>query len=166
MDTQYENRYLANDKMLSEYVRKVLYKNLRTTAFIFSAFAGIMLLYTSHRNSDVLSAILVMSLLLMLSVAILSPILAIRQIKESSKRITNGQTYETVVKFGDNISMTEGTFSLTIEYSQVLKIHNLQYSYVLMFGKHNAIIICPKHFTVGTFEDFKIFIEQKVILTK
>lgn len=166
MDTRYENRYLATDKMLSEYVYKVLYKNLRTTAFIFSALAGIMLLFTLHRNSDVQSAIFGMSLLIMLSVAILSPILAIRHIKESAKRTSNGQTYETVVKFGDNISIMEGTFSLTIEYSQVLKIHNLQYSYVLMFGKHNAIMICPKHFTIGTFEDFKIFIEQKVRLTK
>lgn len=164
MDIQFENKYFATDKMLSEYVLKVLLKKQRTTAIVFSVIAGITLLFTLYRSSYVLSAMLGVCLLLMLSVAIFSPILAIRQIKESTKRINNGQKYETVVKFGDNISISEGTFSLTVEYSQILKIHHLQHSYVLMFGKHNGIILSPNHFTLGTFEDFKVFIEQKVNL--
>lgn len=168
MDTLYENRYFVTDKMLFEYICKVLYKGLRTSAFIFSVIAGILLLFTLYQSPFVLSNIVKVFLLLilMLSIVIFAPIYALWQMKENSKRINNGQKHESVVKFGDNISISEGTFSLTLEYSQILKIYHLQYSYLLMFGKHNAIMLCPKHFTVGTFEDFETFIEQKVSLIK
>ena len=93
--------------------------------------------------------------------AFLAPIDCLKQMKESSNRVHNGKTFETVTKFGDNISISEGTFSLTVEYSQIQKIYSLKYSYILMFGKYNAIILSPDGFTTGTFEDFKRFIETK-----
>ncbi len=84
--------------------------------------------------------------------------LTIRQLKENNKRLLNGKDYEAIIQFGDNIKINQGTFSLTIEYNQILKIHELKHSYVLMFAKSSGIILDPAGFTIGDFSTFKEFI--------
>jgi hypothetical protein len=166
MDTQFENRYFSTDQMLSEYIYKALLKKHILIAWIGAVGAGVLLPFELYRGDQVGAAIFGICLLLMLSLAVFSPILVLRQFKETTKRINNGQKCETVVTFSDNISISEGTFSLTVEYSQILKIHRLTHSYVLMFAKQNGIMISPKHFTTGTLENFETFISQKVELRK
>ena len=166
MNTQFENRYLTTDNMLSEYIRKVLLAEQLSTATVTSILWGCFLFITLYYGMYVLSVMAAWFLLTQLSVIVFSPRRVLRQMNESTSSINNGQECEFVVKFGDNISISEGAFSLTVEYSQILKIHHLKYSYVLMFGKRNAIMLDPACFTVGSFEDFQTFIKQKMSLIK
>lgn len=56
--------------------------------------------------------------------------------------------------------MQEGKFSIDIDYSKIIKIYYLKYSYVLMFTTANGIILKYDSFTKGNFEDFKKFIKE------
>lgn len=56
--------------------------------------------------------------------------------------------------------MQEGKFSIDIDYSKIIKIYYLKYSYVLMFTTANGIILKYDSFTKGNFEDFKEFIKE------
>ena len=90
-----------------------------------------------------------------------SPPIMLRQMKENNRRLHNGQKFETIVQFGDRILVREGTFSLACTYDQIIKIRPLKYSYVLMFGPRNAIMVSPEHFTIGTFDEFQAFIKER-----
>jgi hypothetical protein len=160
MDLKFENRYIITDEMLSEYVRKVLCRKIRFWGLIISAAALIMLVITLSDHSYILAAVFGTCLIIAGAVTIATPSLTLKQLKETGRRVHNGQTFETVVKFGDQISISEGSFSFTVEYAQILKIYSLRYSYILMFGKSNAVMIRPDGFTTGTFAEFVPFIQS------
>ena len=79
----------------------------------------------------------------------------------SGKQIHNGVSYETVVTFDKNIKMVEGNVSLIVEYSQIIKIYQLKYSYILMFGKKNAIILGKEGFSGINYDEFKKYIKER-----
>lgn len=160
----FENRFYMTDKMLSEYVYKVLWKKYWILGSLLSAFSLIMLILTYHVR--VYSSVAVYGTVLFISLftTFLTPFLTKRQMKESGRRIHNGENVETVVEFGEDITMKEGAMSMTIKYSQIQRIIYLKSLYVLKFGKQNAIVLSPDGFTVGNAEEFKKFIESKVSL--
>ncbi len=166
MNYKFENRYYSTDEILSEYVHKVLCRKLKVMGAIIAAAALIMLFISFLDNNYILSAVFGVCLFISVCVTVLSPSLMLKQLKESDRRIHNDKKFETVVQFGDNISISEGAFSLAIEFAQILKVYSLKHSYVLMFGKNNAIIINPDTFTLGTFEEFKSFIQSRCHLVK
>jgi hypothetical protein len=166
MDILFEKKYRQTDQMLSEYVHKVICRKLKWSGTILTLVSLVFLLFTLYRGDNAMSMLFGICGAIMLFVVLFAPPLTIRQIQESSRRIHNGNHYETVVSFGDNISIEEGTFSLTVEYSQIQSIHSLKYSYVLMFGKNNGIMVSPEAFTKGSFDDFVRYIHSKVSITK
>lgn len=161
MDIQFENRYLGSDEMLAEYTRRVLCRKLTIMGAILCAVAALMLALTWRDHNIMLMTVFGVCLFLALFITPATPTLTFRQLKESGKRIHNGKQMETVVQFGDNIAMSEGTFALTVEYEQICRIYALRHSYVLMFGKTNAILLNPEQFTIGSFETFQPFIQAK-----
>lgn len=166
MNLKFENRYFASDEMLSEYVRKVLCKNVTSFGVIVFVWALIMLMITLYDRDYTYAAIFGTSLFILFPVILLTPFLTLRQLKESSRRIHNGKKYESIIQFGDKITLLEGTFSLTLEYAQILKIYALKHSYILMFGKSNAILLRRDGFTIGSFEEFVPFIQSTCRLKK
>lgn len=158
---KFENRYYVTDEMLSEYVNKVLCKRLKRLGLIVTIAALLMLWLTWTNGDYILSAVFGSCLFISVFTILIAPPLTLRQLKESERRLHNNKKFETIVQFDKNITMTEGSFSLTVEYTQILKIYVLKYSYVLMLGRNNAIIIQPDHFTIGSFEEFKPYIESK-----
>ena len=81
-------------------------------------------------------------------------------LKKTAKSIHNDQSYPTLVQFGNNIFMQERKFSMELDYSKIVKIYYLKYSYVLMFTNSNGIMVKYDSFTKGNFEDFKEFIKD------
>ena len=77
------------------------------------------------------------------------------------KKQNDGMQPETIVTFGDIIEMHEGMVHLTIEYRKIKKVIRLKYSYMLMLGKRNGVMLAPDSFTKGTFEEFKQFLREK-----
>ena len=94
--------------------------------------------------------------------AIISPIIMIYNIENTSKRINNGKIEKTSVEFDNNIKMNEGKVHLEFEYSQVSKIVQTPNFIVLKLGKQSAILVCKNGFTEGSENEFMKFIEEKI----
>ena len=149
MDNEFENKYYADDKMGKEYVNKILAKNVR----------GIILLYILIFLSILINWMIACIVILLL-LNFYNQKYLFRLLKKTAKSIHNEQSYPTLVQFGNNIFMQEGKFSMELDYSKIVKIYYLKYSYVLMFTNSNGIMIKYDSFTKGNFEDFKKFIKE------
>lgn len=163
---KFENRYYTSDEMLRAYIRKVICKNIFRAGIAFSALSALMLLITCMGKDYVFAAVFGVCLIVLLSVVLFTPMLTLRQVKESNTRLHNGKECETVVGFGDRITMQEGTVSLTVEYSQIQRIVELPAVCVLMIGKQNAVLVDPAGFSVGTYPAFLEFIREKTGIQK
>lgn len=157
----FKNRYYKTDEMMKEYINKVLCRKIFIRGGVITATSFGMLVITLMKAEYVFSAIFGVCLFVAVFTMFLTPGLTFRQMKDSDKRLHGGREEETAVTFGDSIKMQEGTFSLEIKYSQIMKTIELKNSYVLMFGKVNAVLVDPKGFTKGSFEEFKAFIAEK-----
>jgi hypothetical protein len=93
--------------------------------------------------------------------AILFPHLLVWRAQKNGKKQNDGIQPEVIVTFGDIIEMHEGMVHLTIPYQKVVRVVRLKYSYVLMLGKRNGVMLSPDHFTKGNFEEFKQFLREK-----
>ena len=149
MDNEFENKYYADDKMGKEYVNKILAKNAR----------GIILLYILIFLSILINWMIACIVILLL-LNFYNQKYLFRLLKKTAKSIHNEQSYPTLVQFGNNIFMQEGKFSMELDYSKIVKIYYLKYSYVLMFTNSNGIMVKYDSFTKGNFEDFKEFIKD------
>lgn len=159
MDIRFENRYTASDAMLREYVNKVASRSISLMCVVVFLL-GVVLLALARVNGDG-GEIAVVCMVIAVVVGVLTPRLLLREIHATSDRLNNGKTCETVVRFGEHITMDEGTTSMQFDYSQITKIHDLKHSYVLMLGRQNGILLSKTGFTVGSFEDFQPFIREK-----
>ena len=157
----YENRFFCTDEMLKEYIRRVIYRKIFLLGGLFAVLALVMLLVTWRDGEPVFMAIFGICLFIILVVLLFSPALTLRQVKEDSRRLHNGQTYESVVRFGDRILMQEGTCSFACDYHQILRLHKLSHCWVLMFGPRNGIMLVPDHFTIGDPDRFEAFLRER-----
>ncbi len=157
----YENRFFSTDEMLKEYIRRVIYRKIFLLGGIFALLALVMLLVTWRDGEPVFMAIFGICLFIILAILIFSPSLTLRQVKEDNRRLHNGQTYESVVRFGDRILTQEGTFSFACDYSQIVRLHKLSHCWVLMFGPRNGILLDPTHFTTGDPDGFEAFLRER-----
>ena len=51
---------------------------------------------------------------------------------------------------------------MEFEYNQIKEIREYKVAYVLMIGKKQGIILKKDSFSIGTFEEFKKFINEKI----
>lgn len=161
MNIQFENRYYTNKLMITEYVHKVLCKRIYLMGAVFAPIALVMTGITLIRQDYILTAVFGVCLFILIFSILITPPLTVRQLQENDNKLHNGKKHEAILQFGDNISISQGTFSLTIEYSQILRTYELRHSFVLMFAKNSGIIIDPEGFVIGDFCDFKEFISKK-----
>ena len=142
----FKNEYTMNRKLIVEYVFKIFgTKTIIRGIFIF--ILG-LLMYLIEGDS--------------LFTAVISPIIMIYNIENTSKRINNGKIEKTSVEFDNNIKMNEGKVHLEFEYSQVSKIVQTQNFIVLKLGKQSAILVYKNGFTEGSENEFIKFIEEKI----
>ncbi len=160
MPCLFENRYFGKNAMLSEYVHKVLCRNIKRFGLLFSLLALLMIVVSMQSNSIIFITLFSVCFAIIFLTATLAPFLLVRQMKDAEWKLYRGEPQETIVQFGEAIFIRESTFSLNLEYDQIISIHELKHSYVLMFNKTNGILLDPAGFSVGTFEDFKIFIQD------
>lgn len=161
MEIKFENRYKTTELMLREYVHKVACRNIELMSLGVAVLGIVGLIVAVANHDNILLAVVGVCLVIAVFTGMLTPQLMLKELRETSARLNNGKKCETVVRFGDHITMEEGTTSMRFEYSQIRKIYNLKQSYVLMLGKQNGIMLSKVGFTKGTFADFKVFIKQK-----
>ena len=161
MEARFINRYTSNDKMLKEYINKVLLRKINIVGITIAVIGAVNTALSLYRADDFWVGLYGGCTLVCLLTLIISPWLSLRQFKETERRIHNGKKYETEIRFGDKIEIEEGTFSLTLEHSQITDIYFLKNIIVFKFGKQNSIILVPDGFVKGTLDEFCEYISSE-----
>lgn len=154
----FKNEYTMNRKLIVEYVFKIF----GTKTIIRGIFIFILGLLMYLIEGDSLGYVMLTCAIICLFTAVISSIIMIYNIENTSKRINNGKIEKTSVEFDNNIKMNEGKVHLEFEYSQVSKIVQTQNFIVLKLGKQSAILVYKNGFTEGSENEFIKFIEEKI----
>ena len=161
MEILFENRYYSDKKILTEYIKDVHCRYLRIIGFFFMLVAMLytyLILFKMKSLRLVMAALTIVIFIVSLRL-IFYHLLYLKNMKKSSLNLHNGQTPESVLQFTDNsIALKEGKISMEFEYNQIKKIKEYKLIYVLMIGKRQGLILKKDSFSIGTFEEFKKFI--------
>lgn len=165
MDILFENRYYSDKKILLEYVKDVHCKYLRIIGFLFmivAIFYTYLILF-KMRSLQIIMAVLTIFIFVISLRLIFFHLIYLKNMKKSSLNLHNGQTPESILQFTDNnIALKEGKVLMEFEYNQIKKIKEYKLAYVLMIGKKQGLILKKDSFSIGTFEEFKKFINEKI----
>ena len=151
----FKNEYTMDDKLITEYVFDILCKNIIIVGALLALFSFIIFLLDT--TSYIGLAVCLFSLFFMA----FCPIIMIKNIKDSSKRLNNGKIEKTEVEFSNNIILNEGKVRLEFEYSQIKKIKQTKNFIVLMISNNSAILVLKDGFINGNKDDFLSFIRNK-----
>lgn len=154
----FQNEYTMTIKLIKEYVYKILCKKIIFMGYIIFVL-GIILFFTFE--NQVVYAMITASFISVIC-ALFTPIIAIKQIEETSKRLNNGKIEKTCIKFSNNIVMDEGKVHLEFEYNQIKQILETKNFIVLKTSEQSAILVFKEGFTIGKAEDFITFIKNKI----
>lgn len=165
MEILFENRYYSDKKILTEYIKDVHCRYLRIIGFFFMLVAMLyayLILFKMKSLRLVMAALTIVIFIVSLRL-IFYHLLYLKNMKKSSLNLHNGQTPESILQFTDNnIALKEGKISMEFEYNQIKKIKEYKLIYVLMIGKRQGLILKKDSFSIGTFEEFKKFINEKM----
>lgn len=164
MEILFENRYYSDKKILTEYIKDVHCRYLRIIGFFFMLVAMLytyLILFKMKSLRLVMAALTIVIFIVSLRL-IFYHLLYLKNMKKSSLNLHNGQKPESILQFTDNnIALKEGKISMEFEYNQIKKIKEYKLIYVLMIGKRQGLILKKDSFSIGTFEEFKKFINKK-----
>lgn len=165
MEILFENRYYSDKKILTEYIKDVHCRYLRIIGFFFMLVAMLytyLILFKMKSLRLVMAALTIVIFIVSLRL-IFYHLLYLKNMKKTSLNLHNGQTPESILQFTDNnITLKEGKISMEFEYNQIKKIKEYKLIYVLMIGKRQGLILKKDSFSIGTFEEFKKFINEKI----
>ncbi|MCF2671800.1 YcxB family protein [Fusobacterium varium] len=165
MEILFENRYYSDKKILTEYIKDVHCRYLRIIGFFFMLVAMLytyLILFKMKSLRLVMAALTIVIFIVSLRL-IFYHLLYLKNMKKTSLNLHNGQTPESVLQFTDNnIALKEGKISMEFEYNQIKKIKEYKLIYVLMIGKRQGLILKKDSFSIGTLEEFKKFINEKM----
>lgn len=165
MNILFENKYYSDKKVLLEYVKDVHCKFPRIIGFFFMLIAllYIYLILFKMRSLRFVMAVLTIFIFIISLRLIFYHLVYLKNMKKSSLNLHNGQTPESILQFTEsNIALKEGKISMEFEYNQIKKIKEYKLAYVLMIGKKQGLILKKDSFSIGTFEEFKKFITEKI----
>ena len=160
-DFQFECRFYDDDATSLECCKKVTYGYVRRSAICACPVYAVCALILWRCGSSILAALIAALVALILLVAFGFPYITLQQTKKQTLRLNNGVIPECVVRFGEQIVLTEGAVRITTEYEQVTEIRRLERSCVLMTGRSTGIVFKPDSFTAGTCEDCLAFLKEK-----
>lgn len=110
MNELFENEYKMENKLYKEYVYNVLCKKTIIIGSIIMIL-GIFMFFVMEQDK----AYVMLTAGIIAGVAsIMTPILVVKQLEETEKRLNNGIIEKANVKFSDNIVMNEGKVHLVI----------------------------------------------------
>lgn len=165
MEILFENRYYSDKKILTEYIKDVHCRYLRIIGVFFMLVAMLytyLILFKMKSLRLVMAALTIVIFIVSLRL-IFYHLLYLKNMKKTSLNLHNGQTPESILQFTDNnIVLKEGKISMEFEYNQIKKIKEYKLIYVLMIGKRQGLILKKDSFSIGTFEEFKKFINEKI----
>jgi hypothetical protein len=158
MDVRFENNFMETDRKLLEFYRKVAGRKTICTYCILGLShlpAFVAAVWIWHTGWALLIVFLA---LIWLGTAAAIPHQALQQTKNNNLAFYNGESPVQVVRFGDSIDVSQGTFALTVKYAQVIRMIHLEGSIALQLEKHCYILLAPDGFTLGNPDDFEAFL--------
>lgn len=153
----FENEYTMETKLYKEYVYNILCKKTIIIGLLVAIIGLIIFIFVHSDKSYMILAASIISVV----VAIITPIMTIKQLEESEKRLNNGKIEKTNIKFSNNIVMNEGKVHLEFEYNQIIKIIETENFIVLKISEQSSILVFKNGFIKGNKNDFMKFIEKK-----
>ena len=166
MSIQFENKYYVSPEMKAEFYLSLAFKNAKKIGIVFfitSFFPFFMAVMQKNYISIIILGVLAFITSIL---AFFIPFFIEQKMKKKIKNMPiNDNIPETIIQFDDNILITENDQLTTVEYSQISKIHRLKHSYVLIHGDIGTMVSL-KDFSVGEFEDFKVFLKEKCLNAK
>lgn len=161
MEPVFENRFLGNRKIISEFAWKYSVGPRPWTLFLYVPLMVLSLgtlVIPGFSGNDRLRAGIFLVCLVALQAM---PLWYAWAVLHNDKRKNDGVQPETVTTFGDAVEVHEGMVHLTVEYRKIVQVVRLKHSYALMTGKRTAVLITPEGFTKGSFGEFKQFLRMK-----
>jgi len=161
MKPVFENRYVGTMPMLMEYIRKIALRKLLHACGIGIWLAlgmTIYLIVTGDRGNAVVSGAFLVLFALLRSFA---PLMFAAHLARVSREMFEDQEVETCIAFADKIYMTEGEASVSVEYSQITEVLELNEIYALKTGEKGAVLVARGKFTAGDERDFMSFLRAR-----
>lgn len=152
------NKYNFNKDMLKEYIKSFSIGNL----FLF----GIMVVVFSYLSYVEISNKNTFMAVLMIIIAVASAVYLFAYIPLTIKSMEkNPQTYsEMTVDIGDSDIVINNEFGEnTVYYTSFTELKESKNNYYLMLGKNSGIVISKEGFIKGNKEEFKSFIDGKIV---
>ena len=154
----FENEYIMTKELFKEYVYNVLCKKVIILGSIISILGIIMFFVIQGRKAyEMIGMAFILGF-----TTLLTPIITVKQLEDTSKRLNNGKIEKTSVKFSNNIVMDEGKAHLEFEYNQINELVMTKNFIVLKISNQSAILVLKKGFVIGKEEEFLKFIKDKI----
>lgn len=154
----FENRYTLTDEMVFEYVSQVCCKNLLRGCFLISSLgAGLCLLFLCFHR-PIPAAIAGFFAAASLVSGIYIPFFFLRR---HPSPLQSSPRHETVVRFGEQIQLTENGRNDFFEYDQLSKVHVFRTFYVLHTLQPEVIVLSTSGFPQGELIPFWRFMREK-----
>lgn len=161
MEIFFENQYLPDRKVYKEYIYKILYRNLYLCSLILIPISAVMIVFTILQKDYTFATLFAVCGIIILNVMLLACPMTLKQLINQYNRLHNGKKPKSIFRFSDEIKISEGAVSLSISYEQITDAKELRYSYVLLFGKRNAVILKKDAFTIGSLPELKVFLKER-----
>ena len=155
------NKFYGSDEMLKEYINKVLLRKMRKRSMIFAIIAILLLIICIMEWAYMIAGVLACCAFMFVFLYVATPRIMIREIKKQDRVLHNGESFESIITFGDKIVIEEGDVTISTAYSQIIKLHKLDLSWVLMTDKDSGVMIEPNSFGDKSIEEFEVFICEK-----
>lgn len=168
MQSEFECKFNASDELLKEYCHILARRQTKRICLVSALVLCFVILSLCLKSEfDKFDVSILSVAVAIVAVGILTyfftPKTMFDTIKQYSNAIHDNKIYETNVKFGDKIYMSEGNFCVAIRYSQIFKIHKLKRGFAFMFGASQAILIDVSEFSDDELLGLNKILSQKFI---
>ena len=163
MGILFENRYYNEKNLYAEYVKDVYSKHIRrlgAVCLITSIYYICSWIFKKENISELILPILGFFISLYF---IFYYKFRLKDMERNSFNLHNGKITETVFQFTeDKIILREGTILMEFDYNQIKVIKEHKLTYALMIGAYQGLVLKKDSFSIGTLDEFKEFIVNRI----
>lgn len=158
MEYRFENVRSYDKKTLLEYQYKV---GCRWSIIWGIVSFLLMLIYIAMAQSDPYDWIMVVTCIGLMIHYFTWPYRFVHKNEKNALEYYNGKIPEVYTRMGEQIAVEDVDSTFTLDYSKIERVISLKHGYYLRYAKKSALLIDPKGFTKGTFQEFKVFLREK-----
>ncbi|MDU1910935.1 YcxB family protein [Fusobacterium sp.] len=163
MNILFENKYYNEKDLYVEYIKDVHCKYTRKLGYILlilGVFYSCLYIFKIRTIPILILAILLLAFSLRL---ITIHKIYQKHLKKNAFNLHNGKIYESIFQFTENkVILREGSILMEFDYIQIKNLKEYKLIYTLMIGEKQGLLLKKDSFSIGTFDEFKKFIVNKI----